>query len=105
MLIKKLVDIYDKLMFIILDERWKAGLFPPGVWFHLIHLGPEFWVLCFLMNVPHRVWGSIGLPCLTYLVVYSSSGGPSWFYFCKVCVLVGTPAVFETNRASGDMVS
>ena len=59
-----------KLMLIILDERWKVGLFPPGVWFHLIHLGPEFWVLCFLMSVPNRVWGSMGPPCLTYLASY-----------------------------------
>src|SRR3954470_14461893 len=54
-------------MLIILDGRWKAGLFPPGVWFHLIHLGPEFRVLCFLMSVLNRVWGSMGPPCLTYL--------------------------------------
>ena len=23
-------------MLIILNERWKAGMFPPGVWFHMI---------------------------------------------------------------------
>src|SRR3954462_8960903 len=81
-------------MLFILDERWNAGLFPPGVWFHLIHLGPEFRVLCFLTSVPNRVWGSMGLPCLTYLVAYSSSGGPSWFYFCKVCVCWLVPQLF-----------
>ena len=77
MLTKKLIDIYYKLMLIIFDERWKAGLFPPGVWFHLIHLGPEFRVLCFLMSVPNCVWGSMGPPCLTYLASYNSSGGLS----------------------------
>ena len=100
-----LIFIIVKMMLIIFDERWKPGLFPSGAVFHLSHLGPVFWVLCFLLSVPNRVWGSMGPPCLTYLASYSSSGGPSWFYFCKVCVLVGTPAVFETTRASGDMVS
>ena len=55
-----------KTMLIILDEGWKAGLFPSGVLFHLSHLGPEFRVLCFLTSVPNRVWGSMGPP-LSYL--------------------------------------
>ena len=55
------------MMLIISDERWKAGMFPSGALFHLSHLGPEFRVLCFLMSVPNRVWGSMGSPCLTYL--------------------------------------
>src|ERR1043165_8742376 len=58
----------------------------PDALFHSSHLGPEFRVLCFLMSVPNRVWDSMGSPCLTYLDSNSSSGGPSWFYFCKrVC--------------------
>src|SRR4051812_31469906 len=77
MLIKSWFIFIIKLMLNILDERWKAGLFPPGIWFHLIHLGHEFRVLCFLMSVPNRVWGSMGLPCFTYLASYSFSGGPS----------------------------
>ena len=52
--------IFIKLMLIILDEGWESRLFPPGVLFHLSHLGPEFRVLCFLMSVPNRVWGSMG---------------------------------------------
>src|SRR3954466_15843674 len=102
MLNKKLVDIYYlNMMLIISDERWKAGLFPSDALFHLSHLGPEFRVLCFLTSVPNRVWGAMGPPCLTCLASYSFSGGPSWFYFCIACVLVGAPAVFETTRASG----
>src|SRR3954465_11697483 len=57
-------------MLIIFDETWKAGLFPPGVWFDLIHLGPEFRVVCFLTSVPNRVWGAMAPPCLTYLASY-----------------------------------
>ena len=49
----------------------------PDALFHLSHLGPEFWVLCFLMSMSNRVWGSMGPPCLTYLASYNSSGGPS----------------------------
>src|SRR3954471_21361003 len=106
MLLKKLVDIYIiKLMLIMLDERWKAGLFPPGVWFHLIHLGPEFRVLCFLMSVPNRVWGSMGPPCPTYLATNGSSGGPSCIYLLQTCVcLVSAPAGFKITRASEDRV-
>src|SRR3954465_8971493 len=92
--------IFIKLMLIIFDERWKAGLFPPGVWFHLSHLGPEFQVLFFLMSVPNRVCGSMGPPCLTYLASYNSSGGPRLFTFANVCVLVGTPAVSKQLRPS-----
>src|SRR4051812_39100035 len=55
---------------IMFDERWKVGLFPSGALFHLSHLGPEFRVLCFLMSVPNRVWGSMGPPCLTDLASY-----------------------------------
>src|SRR3954469_11656060 len=81
MLVKKLVDIYYYY-----DERWETRFFPPGVLFHLSHLGPEFRVLCFLMSVPNRVWDSMGSPCLTYLASYSSSGGPNYFTICKrVC--------------------
>src|SRR3954467_8304477 len=92
-------------MLIILDERWKAGLVPPGVWFHLIHLGPEFQVLCFLMSVPNHVWDSMGPPCLTYLASYNSSGGPSCFYIFKRVCVGWYPSCFKTTRASGDMVS
>src|SRR3954467_9694227 len=92
-------------MFIILEERWKAGLFPPGALFHLGHLGPEFRVLCFLMSVPNRVWGSMGPPCLTYLATNSCSGGPSYIYLLQTCVcLVSAPASFKINRASEDRV-
>ena len=59
-----------KMMLIIFDERWKAGLFPSGALFHLSHLGPEFRVLCFLTSMPNRVWGSMGPLCLTYLASY-----------------------------------
>src|SRR4051812_34725213 len=90
-------------MLIILDERWKAGMFPPGDWFHLIHLGPEFRVLCFLMSMPNRVWGSMGPPCLTYLVSYNSSGGPSCFYICNVCVCWWYPSCLQTTLGQGDM--
>src|SRR3954470_5376192 len=92
------------MMLTYIDERWETRLFPPGVLFHLSHLGPEFQVLCFLTSVPNRVWDSMGSP-LSYLPSFvHSSGGPSWFYFCNVCVLVGAPAIFETTRASGDIV-
>ena len=65
------------MMLIILDEGWKAGLFPSGALFHLSHLGPEFRVLCFLTSVPNHVWGSMGPP-LSYLPSFvHSSGGPS----------------------------
>src|ERR1043165_2246937 len=78
---------------------------PSDVLFHSSHLRPDFRVLVPRLSVPNRVWDAMGSPCLTYLASHSSSGGPSWFYFCKVCVLVGTPAVFKTTRVSGDMVS
>src|SRR3954465_2602458 len=84
------------MMLIILDERWKAGLFPPGVWFHLIHLGPEFRVLCFLMSVPNRVWGSMGLPCLTYLASRILVVAQAGFTFATcVCWLV--PQLFSNQ--------
>src|SRR4051812_19395808 len=54
-------------MLTIFHERLEARLFPPGVWFHLSHLGHKFQVLCFLMSVPNRVWDSMGSPCLTLL--------------------------------------
>src|ERR1043165_2598665 len=77
------------MMLIILDEGWKAGLFPSDALFHLSHLGPEFRVLRFLTSVPNRVWGSMGPPCLTWLVTCDSSGGPSCFIFAScVCWLV-----------------
>src|ERR1043165_3734813 len=89
-------------MLIILDERWKARLFLPGVWFHLSHLGPEFRVLCFLMSMPNRVWGSMGPPCLTYLASYSSSGGPSLFTFAT-CVCWWYPRCLQTTPGQEDM--
>src|SRR3954471_20544663 len=99
-----LIFIFKKML-IILDERWKVGLFPPGVWFHLIHLGPEFRVLCFLMSVPNHLWGSMGPPCLTCLATNSSSGGPSCIYLLQTCVcLVSAPAGFKITRASEDKV-
>src|SRR4051812_5261516 len=104
MLLKKLVDTYIiKMMLIILDERWKAGLFPPGVWFHLIHLGPEFRVLCFLMSVPDRVWGSMGLPCLTCLASYILVVARADLLLQSVCVGWYT-SCSQNNTASGDMV-
>src|SRR3954468_434619 len=81
-------------MLTVLDERWKAGLFPPGVWFHLIHLGPEFRVLCFLMSVPNRVWGSMGLPCITCLASYNSVVARADLYLQCVCA-GGTPVVYK----------
>ena len=84
-----------KLMLIIFDERWKAGLFPSGALFHLSHLGSEFRVLVLCLSVPNSVWGSMGPPCLTYLASYSSSGGPSWFYFCNMCVCWLVPQLFS----------
>src|SRR4051812_30742062 len=65
-----LIFINVKMMLIIFDERWKAGLLPSGALFLLSHLGPEFRLLCFFMSVPNRVWGSMGPPCLTYLASY-----------------------------------
>src|SRR3954470_6287344 len=75
-------------MLTIFDERWETRLFPPGVLFHLSHLGPEFRVLCFLMSVPNRVWDSMGSLCLTYLASNSSSGVPNWFYHLQPCIYV-----------------
>src|SRR3954471_6316638 len=86
-------------MLIIFDEGWKAGLLPFGALFHSSHLGPEFRVLCFLMSVPNRVWGAMGPPCLTWLVTYDSSGGPSRFIFAMcVCWLVPQRVQVETGR-------
>src|SRR3954467_405558 len=85
-------------MLIILDERWMAGLFPPVVWFHLIHLGPEFWVLCFLMSVPNRVWGSMGTPCLTYLASYILVVARADLLLQRVCA-GGTQVVYKPPRA------
>src|SRR4051812_3261316 len=81
-------------MLIILDERWKAGLFPPGVWFHLSHLGPEYRVLCFLMSMPNRVWGSMAPPCLTYLASYNSSGGRDDLHL-QTCACWLVPQLFS----------
>ena len=81
-----------------------VGLFPSGALFHLSHLGPEFRVLCFLTSVPNRVWGSMGPPCLIYLASYILVVARANLHLQCVCV-GGTPAVFETSRASGDMVS
>src|SRR3954469_14440354 len=92
-------------MLIIFDERWKAGLFPPGALFHLSHLGSEFRVLVLWLSVPNRVWGSMGPPLLTYLSTNSSSGGPSCIYLLQMCVcLVSAPAGFKITRASEDRV-
>src|SRR3954469_14467289 len=87
--------IFIKLMLIILDERWETRLFPPGVLFHLSHLGPEFRVLCFLMSVPNGVWDSMGSPFLTYLASYNSSGGPSLFTILQCVCAGGTPVVYK----------
>ena len=48
------------------------------------------------------LWGPLFLPSQlqTFLVVAQVD-----LPFETVCVLVGAPAVFETTRASGDMVS
>src|ERR1043165_6615980 len=51
-------------------RRMEGWTIPSGVLFHWSHLGPEFRVLCFLMSVPNRVWGSMGPPCLIYLASY-----------------------------------
>ena len=80
-------------------------MFPPGVLLHLSHLGPEFRVLYFLTSVPNRVWGSMGPPYLTYLASYIIVVAQADLNLQRVCVLVGAPAVFETTRASGDIVS
>src|SRR3954463_7030378 len=87
----------------ILDERWETRLFPPGVLFHLSHLGSEFRVLCFLTSVPNRVWDAMGSPCLTFQDPNSSSGGPSWFYHLKpMCVSGLRSSSFKTTWASED---
>src|SRR4051812_14873105 len=89
-------------MLTILDERWKVGLFPPGVWFHLVHLGPEFWVLCFLMSVPHHVWGSMGPPFLTYLASYILVVARADFTFAT-CVCWWYPSCLQTTPGQKDM--
>src|SRR3954469_6492836 len=90
-------------MLITLDERWKAGLFPPGVWFHLIHIGPEFRVLCFLMSVPNRVWGSMGPP-LSYLPSFVQFyWWPKLIYICRVCV-GGTPGCLQNKLGQRGLV-
>src|SRR4051812_16926339 len=97
MLLKKLVDIYINNNDVsYTDEKWKVGLFPPGVWFHLIHLGPEFRVLCFLMSVPDRVWGSMGLPCLTCLASYILVVARADLILQSVCV-GWYPSYFRNN--------
>src|SRR4051812_39673950 len=87
-------------MLIILDERWKAGLFPSSPLFRLSHLGSEFRVLCFLMSVPNRVWGSMGPPCLTYLGSYILVVARADFHLQRVCV-GWIPSCFQTKPGSG----
>src|SRR3954470_17851222 len=73
--------------------------------FHSSHPGSEFWVLVLRLSVPNRVWDAMGSPLLTYLASNISSGGQADLPFETVCVYGLQPAVFETPRASGDIVS
>src|ERR1041384_6976143 len=91
------------MMLIILDEGWKARLFPSGVLFHLSHLGPEFRVLCFLTSVPNRVWGSMGPPCLTCLALYSLEVARADLHLLRVCV-GWYPSCFQTKPGQWGIV-
>ena len=80
-------------------------MFPPGVFFHLSHLGLEFRVLCFLTSVPNRVWVSMGPPCLTYLASYILVVARADLHLQLVCVLVGSQVVSKPNQGQEDIVS
>src|SRR3954467_4694325 len=84
----------------ILDEGWKAGLFPSGALFHSSHLGPEFRVLCFLTSVPNRVWGAMGPPCLTYLDSYILVVARADLHLQHVCA-GWIPSCFQTKPGPG----
>src|SRR3954468_18938023 len=90
-----LIFIIVKMMLILFDERWKAGLFPSGALFHLSHLGPEFRVLCFLTSMPNRVWGAMGPPCLTYLASYILVVAQADLHLQRVCWL--DPQLFSNQ--------
>src|SRR4051812_26678117 len=83
----------------------RSRLSRPDTLFHSSHLGPEFRVLVSRLSVPNRVWDGMGSPLLTYLASNISSVGQADLPFETVCVSGLQPAVFETPRASGDIVS
>src|SRR3954462_4821606 len=78
MINKKLVDIYYLIMMLMYIRRRMEGWTIPVRCFVPFE-SPRTRVpgIVFLMSVPNRVWGAMGPPCLTWLVTYDSSGGPS----------------------------
>src|ERR1041384_1620058 len=78
---------------------------PSDVLFHSSHPRPRVPGIGFLTSVPNRVWDAMGSPCLTYLASYSLVVAQADLPFEAVCVSGLQPAVFETPRASGDIVS
>src|SRR3954470_11049282 len=95
-----LIFIIVKMMLIMFDERWKAGLIPSGALFHLSHLGPEFRVLCYLTSVPNRVWGAMGAPCFTYLASYIPVVARADLHLQRVCA-GWIPSCFQTKLGPG----
>src|SRR3954468_23344105 len=101
MLNKKLVDIYYLIMMLIYIRRRMQGWTIPVRCFVPFE-SPRTRVpgIVFFDDVPNRVWGAMGPPCLTYLASYILVVARADLLLQRVCA-GWIPSCFQTKPGPG----